>query len=135
MIYSFGDNSKAAQKYRLHQMVANIAISGRDTHPDDVAQLERWIDEEVPQDECVRRLIVRHIGGDTTAEKVVNLASYYKVKPSHGYAEQLADALNKIESVYGDDTLTLIADLLRNGILTPDEANAFTLAHVRERSR
>lgn len=55
-MYRFSDNSKAAKKYRLHQMNANIAISGREMHPDDIALLEKWIDEEVPQDECVRRL-------------------------------------------------------------------------------
>lgn len=55
-MYRFSDNSKAAKKYRLHQMIANNAISGREMHPDNIAELERWIDEEVPQDECVRRL-------------------------------------------------------------------------------
>ncbi|MBB4104388.1 hypothetical protein [Allorhizobium borbori] len=55
-MYSFRDQSKEAQKYRLHQMIANIAISGRDMMPDDIAKLEKWIDEDVPQDEVARRL-------------------------------------------------------------------------------
>lgn len=132
MTYRFSDDSKEAQKYRLHEMVANSAISGIETHPDDITLLEKWIDEEVPQDECARRLVVRHIGGDTTAEKVENLRRYYKVKPSHGYPEMLADALNKIEGIEGDETLSLIADLLRHNVLTAKEANTFVLAHVRE---
>lgn len=131
-MYCFSDNSKEAQKYRLHEMVANSAISGIETHPDDIALLEKWIDEEVPQDECARRLVVRHIGGDTTAEKVENLRRYYKVKPSQGHPEQLADALNRMEGIEGDDTLSLIADLMREGILSVDEANTLTLEHVRE---
>ena len=56
LMYSFRDNSKEAQKYRLHQMVANQAISGIETHPDDIAKLEAWIDEGLTQDEVARRL-------------------------------------------------------------------------------
>jgi hypothetical protein len=56
LMYSFRDYSKEAKKYRVRQMTANNAISGREMHPDNIAELERWIDEEVPQDECVRRL-------------------------------------------------------------------------------
>ena len=134
-MYSFRDHSKEAQRYRLHQMVANQAISGIETHPDDIAKLEAWIDEGLTQDEVARRLIVRHIGGDTTAEKVRNLANYYNVKRSSGYPEQLSNALNRIEGIEGDETLSLIADLLRNGILTVEEANTFTLTHVREVTR
>ncbi|TZG36615.1 hypothetical protein [Agrobacterium sp. B1(2019)] len=134
-MYSFRDRSKKAQKYRVRQMSANIAISGRDMRDEDILHLETWIDEGVSQDEVARRLIVRHIGGDTTAEKVENLRRYYKIKRSSGYPEQLADALNRIEGIEGDETLSLIADLLRKSILTPDEANAFTLMHVREKSR
>lgn len=134
-MYSFCDHSKEAKKYRLHQMIANNAISGIETHPDDIEMMERWIDEEVPQDECARRLIVRHIGGDTTTEKVENLRRYYKIKRSSGYPEQLADALNRIEDIEGDETLSLISDLMRESVLTPDEANAFTLSHIREKSR
>mgnify|MGYP000897575725 FL=1 len=134
-MYSFRDHSKEAQKYRLHQMVANHAISGIETHPDDIAKLEAWIDEGLTQDEVARRLIVRHIGGDTTAEKVRNLANYYNVKRSIGYPEQLSDALNRIDGIEGDETLSLIADLMRESVLTSKEANAFTLAHVRETNR
>lgn len=133
-MYSFRDHSKEAQKYRLHQMVANNAISGIEASPEDIAILERWIDEEVSQDECARRLIVRHISGDTTAEKVENLRRYYKIKRSSGYPEQLADALNRIEGIEGDETLSLISDLMRESVLTPDEATAFTLSHIREQS-
>lgn len=132
LMYSFRDYWKEAKKYRVRQMTANNAISGREMHPDDIELLEKWIDEEVPQDECARRLTVRHIGGDTTAEKVENLRRYYKVKPSQGHPEQLADALNRLEGITGDRTLSLIADLLRQNILTVEEANSFTLAHVRE---
>ena len=55
-MYSFRDHSKEAQKYRLHQMVANQAISGIEANPDDIAKLERWIDEGISQDEVARRL-------------------------------------------------------------------------------
>lgn len=132
MMYSISDKSKEARKHWLHQGIANNRISGIDISPEDIAMLERWIDDDVPQEEQIRRLVVRHIGGDTSAEKVKNLAGYYKVKPAPGYAEKLADALNTIEGVEGDDTLSLIADLLREGVLTVDEANALTLAHMRE---
>ncbi|WP_312356806.1 hypothetical protein [Agrobacterium sp.] len=117
-MYSFSDNSKAAQKYRLHQMIANQAISGIETHPDDIAQLERWIDEEVPQDEVARRLTVKHIGGDTTAKKVENLRRYYKIK-----------------KVKGSDTVSLIADLIASGILTIDKAGAFRQSHISDISK
>lgn len=106
MIYRLGDNWS-------HQGVANNAISGIDTHPDDIALLERWIDEEVPEAEQTRRLVVMSIGGETTAEKVRNLAKYYKVKRS-------------------TETLSLIEHLMRESILTVVEADAFRLAHVRE---
>ena len=132
MTYRFSYDSKEAQKYRLRQMVANQAISGIETHQDDIAQLEKWIDEGVSQDECARRLTVGHIGGDTTGEKVENLARYYEIKPSQGHPEQLADALNRLEGITGDRALSLIADLLRQNILTVEEANRLTLAHVRE---
>ena len=55
-MYSFRDHSKEAQKYRLHQMVANQAISGREIKEEDIQQLEKWIDEDVSQDEVARRL-------------------------------------------------------------------------------
>lgn len=135
MSYRFSDDSKEAQKYRLHQAIANNRISGLDMPPEDIAMLEKWIDEEVPQEEQIRRLTVRHIGGKTAAERVENLRRYYKIKRSDGYPEQLADALNKIESIEGDETLSLIADLMRESVLTPDEANALTLSHVRTKSR
>lgn len=133
-MYRLGDKSKEARKYWLHQGIANNRISGIDIAPEDIAMLEKWIDEEVPEAEQTRRLVVRHIGGDTTAEKVENLARYYKIKPSADYCEWLADTLNKIDGIDGDDTLSLIATLIREVILTVDEANNFTLAHVRERS-
>lgn len=134
-MYQLGDKSKEARKYWLHQGIANNRISGIDISPEDIALLERWIDEDVPVAEQTRRLVVMSIGGETTAEKVENLARYFKIKRSPGYPEQLADALNRIEGIEGDETLSLIADLLREGILSVDEANALTLAHVRETSR
>lgn len=133
-MYRNSDISKEAKKYRLHQMVANYAISGRNMSREDIEMLERWIDEEVPQEERVRRLVVMSIGGDTTVEKVENIARYYNVKPSDGRAEWLAGALNRIEGIQGDETLSMIADLMRQGILSVDEANTLTLAHVRESS-
>lgn len=132
MTYRYSDNSKEAQRCRVRQMAANNAISGREMHPDDIELLEKWIDEEVPQDECARRLTVRHVSGNTTAEKVENLALYYKIQPSNGYPERLADALNRLEGIEGDRTLSLIADLMRENILTVEEANRLTLAHVRD---
>lgn len=55
-MYSFRDRSKAARKYRVRQMNANLAISGRNPDPEFEMLLEQWIDEEVPQDEAVRRI-------------------------------------------------------------------------------
>jgi len=55
-MYSFRDRSKAAQKYRVRQMAANIVISGRDMRAEDIQQLEAWIDEGLSQDEIARRL-------------------------------------------------------------------------------
>jgi len=134
-MYRFSDHSKEAKKYRLRQWVANSVISGRDMSREDIEILERWIDEEVPKEEQIRRLTVRHIGGDTTAEKVENIARYYKINRYDGHAEHLADALNRLDGIEGNDTLSLISDLLREVVLKVDEADALTLAHVRERSR
>ncbi|WP_322886524.1 hypothetical protein U8C31_18345 [Sinorhizobium medicae] len=134
-MYRLNDISKEAKKYWLHQGIANNRISGRDISPEDIVMLERWIDEDVPEAEQTRRLVVMAIGGDTMAERVKNLARYYQVKPSADYSEWLSDALNKLEGIDGDDTLSLIADLMREGVLTVDDANTWTLMHVRERSR
>lgn len=134
-MYRLGDKSKEARKYWLHQGLANNRISGLDIPTEDIAMLERWIEEEVPQEEQVRRLVIRHIGGDTTSEKDENLVQYYAVKLSTDYPDRLADALNRIEGVEGDDTLHLIATLLQSGILSVEEANNFTLAHTREKCR
>ena len=71
---------------------------------------------------------------DTVTQKVKLLAQYHRVKASYGYAELLADDLNRIEGIEGDETLSMIADLMREGILSVDEANTLTLAHVREAS-
>ena len=55
-MYSFRDHSKEAQKYRVRQMAANQAISGREIKEEDIQQLEKWIDEDISQDEVARRL-------------------------------------------------------------------------------
>ena len=55
-MYSFRDHSKEAQKYRVRQMAANQAISGREIKEEDIQQLEKWIDEDISQDEVTRRL-------------------------------------------------------------------------------
>lgn len=55
-MYSFRDHSKEAQKYRVRQMAANLAISGRDMIEKHINQLEAWIDEGISQDEVARRL-------------------------------------------------------------------------------
>ncbi|MFL0693396.1 MAG: hypothetical protein ACJLUP_15265 [Agrobacterium tumefaciens] len=69
---------------------------------------------------------------DTVKQKVEHLARQHNVNMSTGYAERLADAFSRIEGIQGDDTLRLIADLMRDGVLSVDEANAMTLTHVRE---
>lgn len=58
-MYSFRDNSKEAKKYRVRQMAANNAISGRDMIEKDILQLEAWIDEGISQDEVARRLTAK----------------------------------------------------------------------------
>lgn len=65
MSYRFRDNSKAAKKYRLRQMAANSAISGREMREADILQQEAWIDEGLSQDEVAQRLIaIARASGD-----------------------------------------------------------------------
>lgn len=61
LMYSFRDHSKEAQKYRVRQMSANLAISGRNMKEKDIQQLETWIDEGLSQDEVARRLTAEAI--------------------------------------------------------------------------
>lgn len=55
-MYRFRDKSKEAQKYRVRQMAANQAISGRDMEEEDIRRMEKWIDEGISQEEVARRL-------------------------------------------------------------------------------
>lgn len=67
-----------------------------------------------------------------TARLVKDLAETRRVTPSDDKASFLAEQFNRIEGVEGDETLNLIADLMRAKAISPDEANKLTLAHVRE---
>lgn len=58
-MYRIGDKSKEAQKYWLHQAIANNRVAGLDISPEDIEMLERWIGEEVPEEEQIRRLVAR----------------------------------------------------------------------------
>lgn len=67
-----------------------------------------------------------------TAKLVKDLAEARRVKPYNDKASFLAVQFNRIEGVEGDETLDLIADLMRAKAISPGEATDLTLAHVRE---
>jgi hypothetical protein len=69
-----------------------------------------------------------------TAKFVQDLAISHRVSPKSDKASFLANEFNKIEGVEGDETLELIADLMRVKAISSDEANKLTLAHVREKT-
>ena len=67
-----------------------------------------------------------------TAKLVRDLAETRGVLPYNDRASFLAIQFNRIEGIEGDETLNLIASLMRAQAITPDEAIDFTLAHARE---
>lgn len=70
----------------------------------------------------------------TAADIVTSIAHRHGLAISSDPSELLADHLSAICDHEGDDILRMIADLLREGILSVEQANALTVAHVRERS-
>jgi hypothetical protein len=57
MHYSYRDQSKSAQKWRLRQADANSVIGGSSgLTPEMLALMDQWIDDDVSQNEAVRRL-------------------------------------------------------------------------------
>jgi hypothetical protein len=67
-----------------------------------------------------------------TAQLVKDLAETRRVTLYTDQASFLADQLNRIEGVEGDETLRLIADLMRAKAISSDEGGNLVLAHVRE---
>ncbi len=68
----------------------------------------------------------------TAADIVASIAHRHGLAISAHPSEELADHLSALCDFQGDDTLRMIADLLREGILSVERANQLTLAHVRE---
>lgn len=74
----------------------------------------------------------------TTSDQVRQLARSHGVKvPIRGddHAHDFAVVLNRLEGVEGDDTLILIAQLLKGGFISYDRAGELTIAHSREIDR
>jgi len=67
-----------------------------------------------------------------TAKLVRDLAETRKLALFDDSASFLADQFNRIEGVEGDETLKLIADLMRVKAISPVEGGNLVLAHVRE---
>lgn len=67
-----------------------------------------------------------------TAQLVKDLAETRRVTLHNDEASFLADQFNRIEGVEGDETLRLIADLMRAKAISPEEGGNLVLAHVRE---
>ncbi|MBX9455447.1 MAG: hypothetical protein KL863_05155 [Rhizobium sp.] len=68
----------------------------------------------------------------TIKEKVADLAARHGIARSTDRAAFLSGAFSRIAGIDGDETLDLIADLLKARVISNDEASAFVLAHVRE---
>jgi hypothetical protein len=68
----------------------------------------------------------------TVADEVRSLTDRYGVKVSEEYAERLAGELNRLADIEGDETLELLADLMRLGKISTDQCNQMILRHVRE---
>lgn len=68
----------------------------------------------------------------TAADIVASIAHTRGLAISTDPTDLLAYHLSVLCEYQGDDVLRMIADLLRDGVLTVDQANNLTLAHVRE---
>ena len=68
----------------------------------------------------------------TTKEKVAALADQHGIERSRDESAFLAKAFSRISGIEGDETLELIADLLKARVISTDEATAMVLSHVRE---
>jgi hypothetical protein len=69
-----------------------------------------------------------------TAQLVKDLAETRRVTLYTDKASFLADQINRIEGVEGDETLRLIGDLMRAKAISPREGGNLVLAHVREKA-
>lgn len=69
-----------------------------------------------------------------TAQLVKDLAETRRVNLYTDKASCLADQINRIEGVEGDETLRLIGDLMRAKAISPEEGGNLVLAHVREKA-
>ncbi len=70
----------------------------------------------------------------TAADIVASLAHKRGFAITTDPTDLLADHLSVLCEYQGDDVLRMIADLLREGILTVEQANHLILMHVREQA-
>jgi hypothetical protein len=68
----------------------------------------------------------------TVADIVLSIAQRHGIDTSEDGFDSVADHISSLCDYDGDDTLRLIADLMREGVLSPQQGTALTLAHVRE---
>ncbi|KQS90994.1 hypothetical protein ASG42_10885 [Rhizobium sp. Leaf391] len=66
------------------------------------------------------------------ADIVISIAHKHGLDLPDHPSEELADHLSALCDLEGDDVLRLIGDLLRKGIISVEQANHLTLAHMRE---
>jgi hypothetical protein len=65
-------------------------------------------------------------------EFVERMAARHGVVAASDYASVLADQLNRIEGIEGDETLALIATMMREGILSDEEGTRLIIKHSDE---
>lgn len=69
----------------------------------------------------------------TIADQVSELAAQHDVVvDKENYANWLADAVNKIEGIEGDETLDLIVELMKRDILDEETGCQMAIQHSRE---
>ena len=68
----------------------------------------------------------------TVAKIIADLAARHGIDGQDDYALWLSRHLSRIAAAEGGDTLCLIADLKRAGVLTAMQATDLVIAHYRE---
>lgn len=67
----------------------------------------------------------------TVAERIADLAARHGIDGRDDRASWLARHFSRLADVEGDDTLCLIADLKRDGVLSATQATDLVVAHYR----
>ncbi|MGO4569050.1 hypothetical protein AB4Z52_29385 [Rhizobium sp. 2YAF20] len=68
----------------------------------------------------------------TVADEVRAITARHGIEPSTEYPEWVGRQFQRLSGFEGDETLCVIADLKREGIIDGKQATDLTLQHVRE---